>query len=218
MEIRQGRGEMAKIINVGAEATIIMTKWYGISAISKQRKSKKYRRKEIDDFIRSSRRLKEVNIMNKIRDKLDIPAIYFVDPKRAEIIMENVIGVKVKDSLNTQETDKRQIGKEIGKIVGCLHQNNIIHGDLTTSNMIIRDNQSICLIDFGLSLTSKKLEDKGVDIRLFKGILQSAHNDVSNIVFSNFKKGYKTIMKNQTEEIFSIVKKIEMRGRYARVD
>ena len=209
---------MAKIINVGAEATIIMTKWYEISAISKQRKSKKYRRKEIDNFIRSSRTLKEVNIMNKIRDKLDIPAIYFVDPKRAEIIMENVIGVKVKDSLNTQETDKRQIGKEIGKIVGCLHQNNIIHGDLTTSNMIIRDNQSICLIDFGLSLTSKKLEDKGVDIRLFKGILQSAHNDVSNIVFSNFKKGYKTIMKNQTEEIFSIVKKIEMRGRYARVD
>ena len=60
MEIRQGRGEMAKIINVGAEATIIMTKWYGISAISKQRKSKKYRRKEIDDFIRSSRTLKEV--------------------------------------------------------------------------------------------------------------------------------------------------------------
>ena len=156
--------------------------------------------------------------MNKIRDKLDIPAIYFVDPKRAEIIMENVIGTKVKDSLNTQETDKRQIGKEIGRIVGCLHQNNIIHGDLTTSNMIIRDNQSICLIDFGLSLTSKKLEDKGVDIRLFKGILQSAHNDVSNIVFSNFKKGYETVMKNQTEEIFSIVKKIEMRGRYARVD
>ena len=120
--------------------------------------------------------------------------------------------------MNTQETDKRQIGKEIGRIVGCLHQNNIIHGDLTTSNMIIRDNQSICLIDFGLSLTSKKLEDKGVDIRLFKGILQSAHNDVSNIVFSNFKKGYETVMKNQTEEIFSIVKKIEMRGRYARVD
>ena len=50
---------MAKIINVGAEATIIMTKWYGISAISKQRKSKKYRRKEIDDFIRSSRTLKK---------------------------------------------------------------------------------------------------------------------------------------------------------------
>ena len=209
---------MAKIINVGAEATIIMTKWYGISAISKQRKSKKYRRKEIDNFIRSSRTLKEVNIMNKIRDKLDIPAIYFVDPKRAEIIMENVIGTKVKDSLNTQETDKRQIGKEIGRIVGCLNQNNIINGDLTTSKMIIRDNQSICLIDFGLSLTSKKLEDKGVDIRLFKGILQSAHNDVSNIVFSNFKKGYETVMKNQTEEIFSIVKKIEMRGRYARVD
>lgn len=207
---------MEKIINVGAEATVSITDWFGTSAISKHRERKKYRRHELDELIRTNRTLKEVNIMNKIRNKIDVPAIYFVDLNKSEIIMENIIGVKVKDSLNNSNLNKTEIGRKIGKIVGELHKNNIIHGDLTTSNMIIRNNQSICLIDFGLSTTSKKLEDKGVDIRLLKGILQSAHNDVFNEVFNNFKKGYKSVIKNS--EVFSIVKKIEMRGRYARVD
>ncbi|MBH59084.1 MAG: Kae1-associated kinase Bud32 [Thaumarchaeota archaeon] len=209
---------MAKIVNIGAEATVTVTEWFGISAISKRRDVKKYRRHEIDEFIRSNRTLKEANMLNKVRERLDVPSIYFVDLRQAEIIMENVEGTKVRDVLTKSESNKAEIGKKIGEMVATLHKNHIIHGDLTTSNMIIRKNGSICLIDFGLSTTSKKLEDKGVDIRLFKGILQSAHNDVFNIVFNNFKKGYKSIMRNSTEEIFSIVKKIEMRGRYARVD
>ena len=209
---------MAKIINIGAEATVSITEWFGESAISKRRDIKKYRRRELDEFIRSNRTLKEANIINRIREKVDVPSIYFVNLKQSEIIMENVDGIKVKEVLMKNEANKAEIGKNIGKIVAILHKNNIIHGDLTTSNMIIRENGSICLIDFGLSTTSKKLEDKGVDIRLFKGILQSAHNDVFNDVFNNFKKGYKSIMKTSSEEIFAIVKKIEMRGRYARVD
>ena len=209
---------MAEIINVGAEATVTVTEWFGISAISKRRDVKKYRRQEIDEFIRSNRTLKEANMLNRVREKIDVPSIYFVDLRQSEIIMENIDGVKVKDVLTKDESNKAEIGRIIGEMVAILHKNHIIHGDLTTSNMIIRKNGSICLIDFGLSSTSKKLEDKGVDIRLFKGILQSAHNDVFNVVFNNFKKGYKSVMKDSTEEIFSIVKKIEMRGRYARVD
>ena len=209
---------MAEIINIGAEATVTVTEWFGISAISKRRDIKKYRRQEIDEFIRSNRTLKEANMLNRVREKVDVPSIYFVDLRQSEIIMENIDGTKVRDVLTKDESDKAEIGRIIGEMVAILHKNHIIHGDLTTSNMIIRKNGNICLIDFGLSSTSKKLEDKGVDIRLFKGILQSAHNDVFNVVFNNFEKGYKSVMKNSTEEIFSIVKKIEMRGRYARVD
>ena len=209
---------MAEIINIGAEATVTATEWFGISAISKRRDVKKYRRQEIDEFIRSNRTLKEANMLNRVREKVDVPSIYFVDLRQSEIIMENIDGTKVRDVLTKDESDKAEIVRIIGEMVAILHKNHIIHGDLTTSNMIIRKNGNICLIDFGLSSTSKKLEDKGVDIRLFKGILQSAHNDVFNVVFNNFEKGYKSVMKNSTEEIFSIVKKIEMRGRYARVD
>ena len=79
MEIRQSRCKMAKIINIGAEAIVSSTEWCGKSAISKRRDIKKYRRQEIDEFIRSSRTLKEASMINRIREKVDVPIIYFVD-------------------------------------------------------------------------------------------------------------------------------------------
>ena len=210
---------MEKIIKIGAEATISSTKWFEISAISKIRHKKKYRPIEIDNLIRVQRTIKEANIMNKTRLlKIDVPIIYFVDPNNAEIIMEKVDGPRIKEYLDNKNIDCEGIGWKIGHMVGKLHKNNIIHGDLTTSNMIIRKNNNICLIDFGLANQSNKLEDKGVDIKLLKGILNSAHNDVFKIVFDNFLAGYESIMKNSFEQIISIVKQIEMRGRYARVD
>tara|TARA_B100001179_G_scaffold232905_1_gene227792 strand:+ start:1029 stop:1661 length:633 start_codon:yes stop_codon:yes gene_type:complete len=210
---------MEKIIKIGAEATISSTKWFEVSAISKIRHKKNYRPVEIDNLIRVQRTIKEANIMNKTRLlKIDVPIIYFVDPNNAEIIMEKVDGPRIKEYLDNKNIDCEGIGWKIGHMVGKLHKNNIIHGDLTTSNMIIRKNNNICLIDFGLANQSNKLEDKGVDIRLLKGILNSAHNDVFKIVFNNFLAGYESIMKNSFEQIISIVKQIEMRGRYARVD
>jgi|TARA_B100001013_G_scaffold47563_1_gene24960 TP53 regulating kinase-like protein len=210
---------MEKIIKIGAEATISSTKWFEVSAISKIRHKKNYRPVEIDNLIRVQRTIKEANIMNKTRLlKIDVPIIYFVDPNNAEIIMEKVDGPRIKEYLDNKNIDCEGIGWKIGHMVGKLHKNNIIHGDLTTSNMIIRKNNNICLIDFGLANQSNKLEDKGVDIRLLKGILNSAHNDVFKIVFNNFLVGYESIMKNSFEQIISIVKQIEMRGRYARVD
>ena len=210
---------MEKIIKIGAEATISRTKWFEISAISKTRYRKKYRLVEIDNLIRSKRTIREANIMNKTRLlKIDVPIIYFVDPNNAEIIMENIDGPRVKEYLDNKNIDCADIGWKIGNMVGKLHKNNIVHGDLTTSNMIIRKNGNICLIDFGLANQSNKLEDKGVDIRLLKGILNSAHNNVFKIVFNNFLIGYESIMKNSFGQIINIVKQIEMRGRYARVD
>ena len=106
MEIRPCRCKMAKIINIGAEAIVSSTEWFGKSAISKRRDIKKYRRQEIDEFIRSSRTLKEANMINKIREKLDVPIIYFVDLKKSEIIMENVDGMKVRDVLMKNERQR----------------------------------------------------------------------------------------------------------------
>ena len=56
---------------------------------------------------------------------------------------------------------------KIGRIIGNLHLNEIIHGDLTTSNILIvkEDNDlKIYFIDFGLSIVSNHLEDKAVDL------------------------------------------------------
>ena len=67
-----------------------------------------------------------------------------------------------------------ELSKDIGKLVGILHKNGVMHGDLTTSNFILFKN-TVFVIDFGLSQNTIKSEDHAVDLRLIKEILNSAH-------------------------------------------
>ena len=106
---------------------------------------------------------------------------------------------------------------EIGKIVGLLHKNGIIHGDLTTSNFIF-SKKSLYLIDFGLANRTIKSDDHGVDLRLFKEILNSAHADIIDKAWANFLKGYaKSVGQKYCKKITDKVSIIESRGRYANV-
>ncbi len=106
---------------------------------------------------------------------------------------------------------------EIGRIVGLLHKNGIIHGDLTTSNFIF-SKKSLYLIDFGLASRTIKTEDHAVDLRLFKEILNSAHADIIDKAWGNFLKGYsKSVGKKYCKKIIDKVSVIESRGRYANV-
>lgn len=97
-----------------------------------------------------------------------------------------------------------------------LHINNIIHGDLTTSNFILTSNNCLTVIDFGLSFYSERAEDKASDIRLFKEILNSVHVDFFKSSFENFTLGYNKIYNKKPAKIFDIVNEIEQRGRYSR--
>ena len=138
------------------------------------------------------------------------PYIYFLDPKRAEIIMEYIKGKNVKDIIS------KEIGNEIGKYVSILHNNNMIHGDLTTSNFIV-DRNNLYLIDFGLSFYSERIEDMATDIRLIKEILSSAHIHIFEETYQNFLDGYSEYTNHNFNRILNIVKEIEKRGRYSRI-
>ena len=106
---------------------------------------------------------------------------------------------------------------ELGKIVGRLHKNGIMHGDLTTSNFI-QTKKNLFLIDFGLANRTEKPDDHAVDLRLFKEILNSAHADVFEKAWSNFLSGYKSsVGKERFAKITNKVMIIESRGRYAKV-
>jgi len=100
--------------------------------------------------------------------------------------------------------------EELGKKIGILHSNNIIHGDLTTSNMIL-DNE-IKFIDFGLSFFSTKEEDKAVDLHLLRQALESKHHDIWEKCFEAALKGYK---KSYPEHsiVLNRLQKVEARGR-----
>jgi TP53 regulating kinase-like protein len=106
---------------------------------------------------------------------------------------------------------------EIGKNVGIMHKNGIMHGDLTTSNFIVYK-KKLFLIDFGLASRTEKPDDHAVDLRLFKEILNSAHAKVVEQSWKNFQKGYaKAVGLQYSKKILNLVAVIESRGRYATV-
>lgn len=200
-----------RIIKRGAEADVYLIPWYKTMAISKLRSPKKYRNIVLDNLIRGRRTIHEATMLNDVKTTgIKTPFIYFLDPKRAEIIMEYIDGKNVKDILS------KEIGFEIGKCVSILHNNNIIHGDLTTSNFI-KSNHDLYLIDFGLSFYSERIEDMATDIRIIKEIFSSAHIDIFEETYKCFLKGYAEHTNNNFNRILKVVKDIEARGRYARV-
>ena len=101
--------------------------------------------------------------------------------------------------------------KEIGEKIAVLHNNHIIHGDLTTSNMIF--NEEVYFIDFGLSFFSHKIEDKAVDLHLLKQALESKHYKIWEKAFKTALETYKKNAEN-SDEILKRLEKVEKRGRY----
>ena len=199
------------LLKKGAESELYLIDWHDAHAISKVRIAKAYRNPSIDIPLRKRRTLHEANILSQVKFfGINTPFIYFLDINNFEIIMEYIEGKTIKDFFYSD------LCINIGEIVGTLHCNNIIHGDITTSNFIISLNGAIFIIDFGLSFFSERYEDKAADIRLFKEILTSFHVNDFDKSFKNFYDGYKKICGSITSKVLKTVGEIEKRGRYSR--
>ena len=107
-----------------------------------------------------------------------------------------------------RDMDVKSIPKtclQIGKIVGNLHTNGVMHGDLTTSNFILTK-KNLFLIDFGLANRTEKPDDHAVDLRLFKEILNSAHADVMEKSWKNFISDMKILLvKNNVRKFLNLL-------------
>jgi Kae1-associated kinase Bud32 len=171
---------MAELIGHGAEARLFKVE----NTAVKERPAKGYRLPVIDERLRRQRTRKEAKILESLK-KMNVPApelIKFCD-ESMKIDMSFLDGPKVRDVMNVN------FAREIGKIVGTLHKNDVIHADLTTSNMIWKDNK-IHLIDFGLSFVSKKVEDKAVDLHLLDRALESRHHEIYHDCLKEVLSGY----------------------------
>ncbi len=204
-----------KLIKKGAEADIYQTKWQNSNAILKIRKIKNYRNQTLDSKIRKQRTIKESQMISQTKEfGIPTPLVYFVNLEKTSILMQEIPGIPVHD---LPESKIIQLSKEIGKLVGLLHKNGVMHGDLTTSNFILFKN-IIYMIDFGLSQNTIKSEDHAVDLRLIKEILNSAHAKIMQSAWKNFLIGYKSIVGiSYHTKIVNLVSDIESRGRYAKV-
>jgi TP53 regulating kinase and related kinases len=206
---------LMKLVKKGAEADLYQTKWQNSKAILKIRKIKTYRNSLLDSKIRKQRTIKESQMLSLAKSfGIHTPLVYFVNLDETSITMQEIPGKPVHD---LSESKIIEVSKDIGKLVGTLHKNGVMHGDLTTSNFILFKN-TIFVIDFGLSQTSIKPEDHAVDLRLIKEILNSAHAKIMLSSWKNFLSGYKSIVGySYYSKITKLVLEIESRGRYAQV-
>lgn len=196
---------MEHIIAQGAEAILI----HKNGKLIKRRIPKGYRHPELDKKIRIRRTRSESKILEKISKIINVPKIISV--KESEIDMEFIDGKKLSEHLDSLKNAPEICGK-IGENIALLHNHDIIHGDLTTSNMILKDNR-IYFVDFGLGFHSSRIEDKAVDLHLLKQALESRHFRRWQEFFDSALKGYKKNSK-ETEKILNQLKKVESRGRY----
>jgi len=214
------------ILKKGAEADLYLEDFkdvfgfdfYNEKIVIKKRVKKNYRINEIDDMIRGFRTVKEAKIINKAKiSGVYSPALYLVDLKEKSIVMEYINGIRLKEHFSSKGLDKK-IGFQIGKSVGSMHKAGIIHGDLTTSNMILSDGK-VYFIDFGLSEESEEIEKQGIDVHLLRQALESTHFDISEELFKIIIEGYSDVVGNKKkDEILQRIEQIEKRGRYRKRD
>jgi len=95
-----------------------------------------------------------------------------------------------------------------------MHKNGIVHGDLTTSNMILKNNK-IYFIDFGLGEFSKRIENFAIDLSVLKEAFKSTHFKHLNLLWQSFIKGYKQT-NDKSKEVLESLNEIEKRGRYVK--
>lgn len=199
-----------KIIQRGAEAILYLEH----NKIIKERIKKSYRIPEIDIEKRKYPTRREAKLLQEASKVIYVPRVFEMDDKNMKVIMEYIDGKRLKDIFDNLK-NRREICSKIGNSIARLHDNDIIHSDLTTSNMILKDDR-VYFIDFGLGFISKKIEDKAVDLHLMKQALDSKHYNNSEESFKLILEGYKA-SKNYNEVIKKL-EKVESRGRYkARV-
>ena len=189
----------------GAEATIIIES----GVVRKIRVSKSYRHPQLDKQLTRRRTRAEAKMLTRL-EALDIsaPKLISLDEEFATITMQEIDAPMVRDVVN--ENSIESVGVAIGSELSKLHDADIIHGDLTTSNMLFADGV-LSFIDFGLSYMSRKDEDKAVDLHLLKHAIDSTHYMYATKLFDTIITAYS--QKENKTDILKRFAQVELRGR-----
>ncbi|KAH9825318.1 kinase-like domain-containing protein [Melampsora americana] len=204
------------LIKQGAEARVYKIKLINTEKnelILKHRFSKTYRHSNLDSNLNQQRLSYEArSLIRALKFGIHVPLLRSVNLFNHSLLMEFIDGPTVKEFLlnsNQFDFDINDILSKIGHELFKLHQADLIHGDLTTSNMMIKlQNQipKIFLIDFGLSFVSNLLEDKSVDLYVLERSFLSTHSKLNFSIQSDsmdsekpkssegFSNGFQTIL------------------------
>eukprot|EP01105_Mastigella_eilhardi_P001760 TRINITY_DN1211_c0_g4_i1.p1 TRINITY_DN1211_c0_g4~~TRINITY_DN1211_c0_g4_i1.p1 ORF type:complete len:238 (+),score=72.95 TRINITY_DN1211_c0_g4_i1:13-726(+) len=211
----------SNLINQGAEARLYRVEMpQGRSTVVKERFSKKYRHPDLDATLTKRRQASEVKCMQRANVAgVDTPAIYYVDRRLHRIYMEDIGTRSVKAFLwgshtppATYTSECFTVCRQLGALIARMHDANVVHGDLTTSNFMLRSPaNTLVVIDFGLSFGSSQAEDKAVDLYVLERAFLCTHPS-SQLLFNEVLAGY-TVQSKNAPTIVKRLDQVRLRGR-----
>ncbi|KAK1337672.1 hypothetical protein QTO34_002305 [Cnephaeus nilssonii] len=229
-----------ELVKQGAEARVFRGRFQGRAAMVKHRFPKGYRHPALEARLGRRRTVQEARALLRCRRAgetarlgavegprlrglggISAPVVFFVDYASNCLFMEEIEGsVTVRDyiqsAIETGKTPESLLGlaKTVGQVLARMHDEDLIHGDLTTSNMLLKpplEQLNIVLIDFGLSFISALPEDKGVDLYVLEKAFLSTHPNTES-VFEAFLKSYSASSK-KAKPVLRKLDEVRLRGR-----
>lgn len=194
---------MMSRIAQGAEAVLTRDG----NTVAKERVPKRYRHPDLDERLRRERTEQEARLLRKARQAgVTVPGVEGVEG--TTITLRYVDGTPLRDAL-PEALDRCM---DVGEDVARLHARNIIHGDLTTSNILLVDDAPV-FIDFGLGFHSDRVEDRATDLHLLKEVFASTHTAIADEAMEKVWEGYGVVAEDvgTVQERFDAIKE---RGRY----
>ena len=205
------------VLSQGAEAIIYSTAEAGRPTVTKHRFRKRYRHPELDAALTATRLKQEVrSILRARRLGVRAPVFTRVDVVRSLLVMQRIDGKTTKEAFlggELGEQRKHEVARELGRMIATLHDGDLIHGDLTTSNVMIEETTgNVILIDFGLSQLSTLVEDKAVDLYVLERSFRSAHPLDGDELLESLLSSYKTCSKKWCSTMNRLAD-VRLRGR-----
>uniref|UniRef100_A0A8C8SIJ5 non-specific serine/threonine protein kinase n=1 Tax=Pelusios castaneus TaxID=367368 RepID=A0A8C8SIJ5_9SAUR len=211
-----------QLVQQGAEARIYRGRFLGRAAVAKLRFPKRYRHPALEERLSRRRTTQEARALLRCRRAgISAPVVYFVDYVSNCIYLEDIVGsTTVRDYIiSIQQNGKDMsnlllLAEKIGETLARMHDEDLIHGDLTTSNVLLRppaEELELVLIDFGLSFISSLPEDKGVDLYVLEKAFLSTHPN-TGMLFEALLKKYSTTSK-KSSPVIKKLDEVRLRGR-----
>jgi len=201
----------------GAEADLFLSDTGPWQTVVKKRIVKDYRNPLLDNRLRRERTMSEAWIIHEAKIAgVRVPSILDIDLDNNQIVMTRIKGTVVRECLDQMKTSEaKKMFKLLGEQIGKLHRAGIVHGDLTTSNIMITPGQSPFIVDFGMSRRSGEPEDRGVDLHLLQRSINATHQHDPAPLIKSFIEGYTKAAGGDTA-ILTLAKarEISRRGRY----
>ena len=201
----------------GAEADLSLASIGPWRVVIKRRVRKEYRNPSLDEQIRHDRTLSEASIIHEAKTAgTRVPSIVGVDIENNTIAMTHLDGTVARERLDEMGIrEARKLLRSVGEQIGLLHTAGIVHGDLTTSNVIVSPSGAPFIVDFGMSRRSTEPEDRGVDLHLLQRSIIASHNKNPVSMMNAMIRGYEQAAgKKVADSTWRKAREIARRGRY----